>query len=185
MRLVLASASPQRRALLEGLDVAFEVRPVDVDELTTGPPAGVAACNARLKALARPLIAGEIVLGADTVVALDGEVFGKPADAAEARRMLARLAGREHEVHSAVALARVDGPMWERATVTTVRFRALAGEEIDRYVACGEWAGRAGGYAIQGRGALLVERVEGDYPGVVGLPVSVLGELLRELLERP
>lgn len=138
--------------------------------------------NARGKArevVARAGIpAGGAVLGADTEVVVGERVLGKPADAEEARAMLALLAGREHEVRSAVALVTAEG---ERTAVdrTLVRFRALGPAEIGWYLGRGEWPGRAGGYAIQGAGAALVARIEGDWTTVVGLPLPTLVELLR------
>ena len=125
---------------------------------------------------------GELVLGADTDVALGGEILGKPADAAQARAYLARLSGRTHAVVGGIARAR-DGEVVAADVVTTaVTFRAASSELIDWYVATGEWEGRAGGYAIQGRGAALVAAVEGDYLNVVGLPLARLLDLLPELL---
>lgn len=179
--LVLASASPQRRALLTQLGIAFEVRPADVEELTTGEPEQTALENARRKAdaIAAALGSGlpRRVLGVDTVVALDGELFGKPADERAAAATLTRLAGRTHRVVSGLVL-RPDG---ERVASTAVTFRVLDRGQIDRYVATGEWRGRAGGYAIQERGAGLVERIEGDYSNVVGLPVAALLHLAPDL----
>jgi septum formation protein len=159
--------------------VPFDVRPAGVDEQTTGEPAGLVQANAQLKALAVP---GAFVLGADTVVEVDGEVLGKPPDAACARAFLARLSGREHRVLGGVAIAR-DGAIVGSGTATTrVEFRALDPPLLDWYVATGEWRGRSGGYAIQGRGAALVRTVSGDYLNVVGLPVALLLELVPELL---
>lgn len=177
--LVLASASPQRRAILEQLQIAFEVRPADVEELAEGEPGAVVAHNAALKATAQWL-PGETVLGVDTIVAVDGRVFGKPADAAGAERMLAELAGRSHEVLSGVAVAH-EGRVRDEVVRTRVTFAPLEAAEIAAYVGTGEWRGRAGGYAIQGRGAWLVERIDGEYLNVVGLPVGPL----RRLLPRP
>jgi len=123
--------------------------------------------------------AGRVVLGVDTDVFLDGRRLGKAGDAAEAREMLALLAGRTHEVVSGLCLV---GPGWEEVhrVVTAVSFRPLGAAEIDRYVASGEWEGRAGAYAVQGLGATLVERLEGDYLNVVGLPAALLVRLLAE-----
>jgi septum formation protein len=150
-----------------------------VEELTAGDPRELARENARRKALAVP---SPLTLGADTDVALDGEILGKPADAARAREYLARLAGREHVVVGGIALAQ-DGELREAAVeVTTVRFRALTPAAIDWYVATGEWRGRAGGYAIQGAGAALVKSIEGDYLNVVGLPLARLLDLRPDLL---
>jgi septum formation protein len=176
--LVLASASPQRRAILEQLGVAFTVVPADVEELAGGEPGGLVRHNALLKARAVP---GELVLGADTAVAVDGDVLGKPAGRGQARGFLERLAGREHAVWSGVAL--VQGAE-ERVAVdhARVRFRTLSPGQIEAYLDSGEWEGRAGGYAIQGRGAALVEGIEGDYNCVVGLPVSALTGLAPELI---
>ena len=175
--LVLASASPQRRAILAQVGVPFRVAPAGVDELMDGAPEAVAAENARRKALA-----GDhddaLVLGADTVVAVDGNVLGKPADAAQAVAYVARLAGRAHQVVGGIALARGGAVVAEAVEVTEVVFRALEPAEVEAYVALGEWEGRAGGYAIQGAGAALVRSVSGDYLNVVGLPLARLLDLL-------
>ena len=174
--LILASASPQRRAILAEAGFDFEVRPAHVDEDEQGDPAAVAEANARRKARAVP---GPLVLGADTVVALDGVIYGKPRDAAQAREFLAILNGRTHEVVGAIALAR-DGEVVATAVeVTRVTFKASDDAALARYVATGEWDGRAGGYAIQGAGGKLVERVDGDYLNVVGLPLGRLKTLLK------
>jgi nucleoside triphosphate pyrophosphatase len=171
--LVLASRSPQRRAILEQLGLDFEVRPPDIEELASGEPRAVVLENALRKARA---VEGEWVLGVDTAVVLDGHIFGKPADAQEAEAFLRRLSGRTHEVMSGIVLRTRDD---ERADVATtrVRFRLLEQADIDWYLASGEWRERAGGYAIQGKGAALVARIEGDYTNVVGLPVTALVKL--------
>ena len=148
----------------------------EVEELTEGDPRTLALENARLKAGA---VDGELVLGVDTEVVLDGRVFGKPADAEEAETFLRRLSGRTHEVMSGIVLRRGSAERGEVA-VTKVRFRRLEQRDIDWYVASGEWRERAGGYAIQGRGAALVEEIEGDYSNVVGLPVPALVALMPE-----
>jgi len=153
------------------------VAPAHVEELAQGDPRELALENARRKALA---VTGELVLGADTDVGLDGDVLGKPRDAAHARELLTRLSGRRHEVVGGIAIAEQGEITAQDVVVTVVGFRALDAATIDWYVATGEWEGRAGGYAIQGRGAALVERVEGDYLNVVGLPASVLVRLLAE-----
>jgi len=159
--------------------IAFEVRPADVEELTAGDPRELALENARRKALAVP---SPLTLGADTDVALDGEILGKPAGADQARDFLARLAGRDHLVVGGIALTE-DGELRETdVVVTTVRFRALGAATIDWYVATEEWRGRAGGYAIQGAGAALVETIDGDYLNVVGLPLARLLDLRPDLL---
>jgi septum formation protein len=178
-RLILASASPQRRAILEQVGIAFEVRVSGVEEETHGDPVAVAEENARRKALAVP---GPLTLGADTLVAVDGDILGKPADAGQAREYVARLAGRTHEVVGAIAVVR-DGELSDTAIeITQVRFRAADPPLLDWYVGTGEWQGRAGGYAIQGAGAVLVEGIEGDYLNVVGLPLQRLIDLVPELL---
>jgi len=181
--LVLASRSPQRRAILEQLGVAFVERAVDVEEEEAGEPSAVALANARRKALAAGAAKGEVVLAVDTVVAIDGEIWGKPPDSDAAAATLRRLSGRTHVVISGVAVAHPDGSV-ERATATTaVTFRTLERALVDWYVATGEWEGRAGGYAIQGRGAALVERIDGDYLNVVGLPLATLIDLWPALLD--
>ena len=153
----------------------------DVEELTDGDPEAVAVANAERKARAVAAPAGEPVLGVDTVVVLDGAVYGKPPDAAGARAMLARLAGRDHTVVSGIAVAEGNA-LRTAAASTRVRFRALGAATLDWYVATGEWRERAGGYAIQGRGAALVAGIEGDFFNVVGLPVAALLELMPGLL---
>jgi septum formation protein len=178
-RLVLASASPQRRAILEQLGVPFEVRPADVEELTDGDPAEVVVENARRKVQA---VEGDLVLGCDTEVFLDGRIFGKAEDEAQAESYLRRLSGRTHEVHSGLALSTVDCQLSTAHAVTQVTFRALTDAEIAWYVRTQEWQGRAGSYAIQGRGSALVERIEGDFWNVVGLPVPKLMEIAPDLV---
>jgi septum formation protein len=168
--LILASASPQRAAILAQLGVPFQARPVEVDEAADGEPRALVAENALRKARAAP---GDPVLGADTAVAIGGRVLGKPVDEDEAREYLRALGGAEHEVWSGVALIRGGEERTAQAR-TAVRFRDLTEADVDHYVATGEWRGRAGGYAIQGRGATLVEGIEGDYLNVVGLPVAAL-----------
>ncbi len=177
-RLLLASRSPQRQAILRQLGVAFEVRGADVAELVDGDPYEVARANAVRKASA---VGGPVVLGADTVVATEGGLWGKPADAEAARATLRHLAGRSHEVVTGLALVR-DGALQVATEVTVVAFRALDEATLDWYLARGEWQGRAGGYAIQGAGGALVRRIEGDLLNVVGLPVVALLELWPDLL---
>jgi septum formation protein len=182
-RLVLASASPQRQAILTQIGVPFDVEVSAVQELTDGPPEEVVLENAHRKAraVADRLGAQRPVLGVDTIVVLGRQIFHKPPDAAAARATLAALAGREHSVLSGVCL--IEGDRSRTAAVRTrVRFRALTDEQIQGYVETGEWRGRAGGYAIQERGALLVSAIEGDYLNVVGLPVATLAELVPWLL---
>lgn len=178
--LILASASPQRRAILEQIGVAFTIRIPSVDELADGPAAEVALENAYRKAAA--ISPAELpVLGVDTVVSLGGQIFGKPRDAEHAAEMLGALAGERHVVISGVCL--IDGDRVRTAAAqTAVEFRRLDRRAINAYVRTGEWAGRAGAYAIQGRGATLVERIEGDYLNVVGLPVPTLLDLAPQLI---
>lgn len=176
--IVLASRSAQRRAILDQLGVAFEAVAPDVDELVEGEPRALVVENALRKARA---VGAERVLGADTAVALNGRVFGKPCDRAQAREFLEALSGSAHEVWSGVALLH-GGVERVQAAMTRVTFRSLRRAEVDWYLASGEWRGRAGGYAIQARGAALVERVEGDYTTVVGLPVSTLIGMAPDLL---
>lgn len=161
----------------------FTVRPSQVAELERGEPELLAAENALRKARAasRPG-GGEVVLACDTVVVLDGTIYGKPADADGARATLAALGGRTHEVISGLALLRDGQPALVATDTTHVRFRELSAELLDWYVGLGEWRGRAGGYAIQGAGAALVRAVDGDYENVVGLPLGRLLELYPELL---
>ncbi|MFZ1992831.1 MAG: Maf family protein [Solirubrobacteraceae bacterium] len=179
-RLILASASPQRRAILQQIGVAFEVRVPAVDELSEGPAAEVALENAYRKAAAVAPVQLP-VLGVDTVVSLGTQIFGKPGDAVHAAEMLGALAGRRHVVVSGVCLIEGDR-VRTAAAQTVVEFRALDRAAIERYVAIGEWEGRAGAYAIQGRGATLVQRIEGDYLNVVGLPVPTLLDLAPDLI---
>lgn len=173
MTLILASGSPQRRAILQALDVAFEIRPTDVAEDEAGPAIDVARGNALRKALAVQRGRDDVVLGVDTVVAAETALWGKPADAGAAGRTLRALSGRTHEVVSGFALVDSDGVRAGHDT-TLVTFRDLTAAVVDWYVASGEWEGRAGGYAIQGRGGALIRRIEGDYLNVVGLPVAAL-----------
>jgi septum formation protein len=196
-RLVLASGSPQRRAILGDLGLDFEVRVSDVAEQEQGAPRAVAAENARRKALAVAVAgsADELVVGCDTLVATGDQladhasgsagavIWGKPPDEAAARATLRHLSGRTHEVVSGLALVH-DGKVREATEITEVTFRELDEPTIDWYVATREWEGRAGGYAIQGRGAVLVSRIEGDYLNVVGLPVAALLALEPGLMRR-
>ena len=181
-RLILASASPRRRELLAQIGVACAVLAVDADETPRpgeAPQAYVRRAAAEKSRLAQQAAASELpVLGADTEVVLDGAVFGKPRDFAHARDMLARLSGREHEVLSAVSL-RHGARHWQALSRSLVRFRPLGAAEIQAYWDTGEPAGKAGAYAIQGLGAVFVERLEGSYSGVMGLPVFETADLLR------
>jgi septum formation protein len=180
--LLLASTSPQRKAILEQLGIPFDVVAPDYEE--HDPPEADAEQLVRDHALgkARSVAADagdRPVLGVDTTVVLGGRLYAKPADAGDAERMLEELGGTTHAVVSALALVT---PGWEHVEVelTRVTFRPLTPRDLASYVATGEWQGRAGGYAIQGKGAALVERIEGDYLNVVGLPATLLVRLLAE-----
>lgn len=185
--------------ILEQIGVPFEVRIPAVQELEEGPPAEVVLENAYRKAAAVAGVVGEWrkggvggvgglpILGVDTVVSLGGRIFGKPRDEADAAEMLAALAGRRHVVFSGLCLIEA-GPTGGRtrsaAAQTVVEFRALDRSAVDAYVGTGEWRGRAGAYAIQGVGATLVNRIEGDYLSVVGLPVPTLMDVAPWLMSR-
>jgi nucleoside triphosphate pyrophosphatase len=193
---ILSSRSPQRRAILEQLGVDFRVEVPEVEELTKGDPRSLVRENALRKARAvaarsedaatargrDPAGAADLVLGADTAVVLDGRAFGKPRDRAEAETFLRRLSGRTHEVMSGIAVREPGGAERSDVAVTKVRFRRLEQQDLDWYLATGEWSDRAGAYAIQGKGAALVEEIEGDYWNVVGLPVAALLRLVPGLL---
>jgi septum formation protein len=176
--IVLASSSPRRRELLGLLGLTFDVSAADLDETwRDGEPPPVHAerlAREKADARARP---GAVVIGADTIVVIDGAILGKPRDAADARAMLRRLAGREHEVFTAVAVA-YGGRTVSGVQRTIVRFRALDDAAIAEYVATGEPLDKAGAYGIQGYGAVLVERIEGDYFTVMGLGLALLVDLL-------
>jgi septum formation protein len=181
--LVLASASPRRRELLAALGLTPPVRPVDIDEtpLADEPADDCVLRLARAKAAAacKP---GCLVLAADTLVVQDGVILGKPTGAREARAMLARLAGRRHLVHSGVAVRDGDRNSVASAVETTrVTLAALTPGQIADYVATGEPLDKAGAYAIQGLGALFVERIDGNYSNVVGLPLPLTRRLFAEL----
>jgi septum formation protein len=170
--LILASTSPQRRAILQQLRIPFDAVAPDFEEVAGTSPLDRAAGKARsVDGGDRP------VLGVDTEVLFDGALLGKPADETEAEQMLEALAGRTHDVVSGLCLRTA---AWEELheAVTHVTFRELTPRDLAHYVAAREWEGRAGGYAIQGLGAGLVERVEGDFLNVVGLPGSLLVRLL-------
>jgi len=170
--LVLASSSPRRREILGLLGIELTVVEPDYaeEDIADLDPAALAEAHARGKAAAVP---GERVLGVDTLVALDGVVFQKPADADEARSFLRALSGRTHTVHSGLCL-RVAGVEHLRRAASDVTFAPLSDADVEWYVGTGEWHDRAGAYAVQGRGAALVRSVDGDFQNVVGLPVPEL-----------
>jgi nucleoside triphosphate pyrophosphatase len=171
--LLLASTSPQRRAILEQLGLPFEVVAPGYEELGDDPLEHAAGKARSVEGGERP------VLGVDTIVRCGTSVLGKPASEGEAEEMLDFLSGKDHDVVSGLCLRT---PGWEelRMETTTVTFRALTPRDLAWYLASGEWEGRAGAYAIQGRGAALVERIDGDYLNVVGLPAATLVALLAE-----
>jgi len=184
-RIILASASPRRRALLGQLGIPFDVVPSDVPEtpLPGEVPAAFAARVAREKALVvARAFPGAHVLGADTVVIVDHTVLGKPADRDDARRMLSALSARAHQVCTAVALVAPGGAVDAIRVETTVEFRALSPAEIEAYLDSGEPFDKAGAYAVQGGAAAFVVRLTGSYSNVVGLPMEEVAALLRRRL---
>jgi len=182
-RVVLASASPRRRDLLNLIGIAHEVRPANIDE-TMRPresPRRYAERLAREKASATATRDPDLItIGADTVVVIDRKVLGKPADTADAARMLRMLSGREHMVITAVAVSR-GRKLRSAIEEVRVKFRRLRDDEIDEYIAMGEPMDKAGAYGIQGYGATIVERIEGDYFAVMGLPLVRLVGLMRDV----
>ncbi|HEX9764780.1 MAG TPA: Maf family protein [Candidatus Acidoferrales bacterium] len=186
LRLILASASPRRRELLTNAGFEFEVIPSEVEEPgnTGAPPGAFAERVAQLKAetVARAFAPTyrAVVLGADTVVVARGELLGKPRSPEEARAMLEKLSGREHQVITGVALVNAAGRCTLAHETTRVQFRELTAEEIADYVASGEPLDKAGAYAIQGRASRFVTRIEGCYFNVMGLPVALVDRLLRQ-----
>ena len=186
MKLILASASPRRGTILENAGIGFERLPVEIDESPL-PGESAETCVLRLaeeKARrASSVVAGPaIIVGADTLVVVDGEVMGKPASEQEAQRMLRNLSGRTHRVLTGVAALRLpDGAMLCAAKTTAVTFSTLTDREIDNYVATGEPMDKAGAYGIQEQGGRFITRIEGCYFNVVGLPLARLYAMLREL----
>ncbi|MBW4084721.1 nucleoside triphosphate pyrophosphatase [Paenibacillus sp. S150] len=184
--IILASGSPRRRELLALLGLPFEVISSDADE-TTPPglaPDDIVRSLALRKAEAVLSAAGgraAVIVGSDTIVVLDGKVLGKPADPDDSRAMLQLLQGRTHQVYTGVAcIGLPEGKTLVEHRVTSVALRAMGSDEISAYIATGEPADKAGSYAIQGLGATLVERIEGCYFNVVGLPLSLLGKMLSD-----
>ncbi len=183
MDIILASGSPRRRQLLEQIGLDFRVAASDIDETVEEglPPAQIVEWLSAQKAeaVAAQAMPGELVLAADTIVCLEDTVLGKPADELEAFKMLTALSGSRHQVYTGVTLLR-DGEKLTGHEVTNVTFRELTEAEITAYIATGEPRDKAGAYGIQGVGALLVERIEGDYFNVMGLPLCRLGQMLRQ-----
>jgi len=180
--IVLASQSPRRSEILRRAGIPFVVRPANVDETArlSESPEDYVKRVARDKAMAASAAPSEIVLGADTVVVIDGEILGKPADSADAARMLGLLAGREHQVLTGICLRRGVEMVIDCAS-TRVWFTPLSRAEIVEYVASGEPMDKAGAYAIQGLASRFVERIEGSYTNVVGLPIELVQQVLRKL----
>ncbi len=179
-KIILASASPRRSEIFRNLGIPFEVVPSQTCEDTqiTAPDMLVREL-AKRKADEVFSRTGGIVVAADTVVALDGKVFGKPVDENDACRMLSSLSGRTHEVYTGICVKNQEKTV-SRTQKTLVKFRALSYDEIKRYVATGEPLDKAGSYGISGRGALLVEKVDGDFWNVVGFPIALFGTIMRE-----
>ena len=186
--LVLGSASPRRQALLRAAGLDFIVQPADIDESehVSGSPRACALKTALAKAvaLAPRCPEGALLLTADTIVALDGRVLGKPSGRDDARRMLRDLSGRTHTVHTGLALMRIGGEVIVDAVAPGVTFHALDDALIDAYLASGEADDKAGAYGIQGLGARFVARVDGDLTGVIGLPMKRLREIFEEMTGR-
>ena len=182
-RVILASASPRRRELLALIGVRHEVRPADIDESLLPGEAPAAHAERLARGKAHTIAEREpdaVVIAADTIVVVDGDVLGKPRDATEAHAMLRRLSGRTHTVLTAIAVAR--GALTESAVESVdVTFRDLSDDEIGAYIATGEPMDKAGAYGIQGYGATIVERVDGDYFSVMGLGLRRLVELLERV----
>ena len=182
-RVVLASSSPRRRELLTLVGITHEVRPADIDEsyIAGETPAGHAERLAREKArVVAAAMPAAVTIGADTIVVIDGAVLGKPRDRSHAAEMLRRLSGRSHRVMTAVAAA-WQGDLLSSVEDVGVTFRPLEDREIDAYIATGEPMDKAGAYGIQGYGATIVERVDGDYFAVMGLAINRLVRLLERL----
>jgi septum formation protein len=183
-KIVLASASPRRKKLLKQLGLKFEVDPSLEQEMTepgVPPPqlaANMALAKARTVANRHP---DAIIIAADSFIAIEGRILGKPHTPDEARRMLGDLSGRPHAAITGLAVVdTATGRVFSRPTETKVYMKRLTHEEIDTYVNTGEPLDKAGAYAIQGRGAVFIEKIEGDYTNVVGLPLSVLAGALKD-----
>ena len=182
--IILASASPRREQLLKQIGLVFRIIPSEAaeDQIEASLPEQYVQKCALAKAIMtrQQVNPADIVIGADTVVVLDGIIYGKPSDAADARRMLGKLAGRTHSVLSGLAVVSANGQV-TRAVETKVTLSELSSQQIERYVASGEPMDKAGAYAIQGLGAMFVERIDGCYYNVVGLPLQALTQILATL----
>lgn len=183
LEVILASQSPRRRDLLDLIGITHVVRPADIDESVLPGEAPVPHCERLARTKAATLAAqapASVVIAADTIVVLDDAILGKPTDVTEARATLARLSGRTHTVHTAMTVAH-QGCTVSAVESVQVTFRALTADEIAAYVATGEPMDKAGAYGIQGYGATIVERIDGDYFSVMGLGLRRLVALLAEL----
>ena len=182
MTLILASASPRRKELLEKFGVPFVIRAADIDETMDAArsPYDEVGRVSRLKAMATPREADDILIAADTIVVCEDKVLGKPRDEAEAAQMLRLLSGRDHQVMTGCTVLRGENCV-TFTEVTDIHFRELSEKEIAKYVATGEPMDKAGSYGIQGGAALFCERMVGDYYNVMGLPVCRLGQVLKEV----
>ena len=182
MPLILASQSPRRKELMGLFGIPFEIRVADIDETMDHamPAQQEVARVSRLKALAVPRSADDVVVAADTIVVCQGKVLGKPHSEAEARQMLQLLSGRDHQVMTGVTVLRGQREV-VFTEITDLHFRELSDREIGRYIATGEPMDKAGAYGIQGGAALFCEKMHGDYYNVMGLPVCRLGQVLKEL----
>ena len=186
IRVILASGSPRRRELLKAAGLAFKVIPSTAEEIHDSSlgMAGLCEENARLKACAVACDFPEaVVIGADTLVFLDGDALGKPSDMAHARSMLRRLSGRQHQVCTGVCIAGPSGRLETFHGLTNVFFRKLDDAEIEAYLQCTKPLDKAGAYGIQDRGEMIVERIEGDFDNVMGLPVRSVMKALSAVLD--
>ena len=181
MKLILGSGSPRRKDLLLQIGVvADDIRPPDIDEDPRKGELPRPYCEriAREKAMAVQADAGDIVLCADTTVALGRRIMGKPADTGQAAEFLLSLAGRRHQVITSVALRRGDR-LWEKTVVSAVKMKRLSDDELNAYLATGDWQGKAGGYAIQGPAGAFIPWISGSFTGIMGLPVAETATLLQ------
>lgn len=180
MRLILGSASPRRRELLEQLGVvADDIRPPEIDETPAKGELPRPYCMRMAKEKVQAIAAepDTIILAADTTVALGRRILGKPADAGEAATFLHAMSGRRHKVITAIALRRGDR-IWQRDVLTTVRMKSLSDDEVNAYLASGDWQGKAGGYAIQGPAGAFIPWIQGSFTAVMGLPLAETANLL-------